>query len=262
MDNRQEGICRIQCDQDTPFCEYLWQVLTSSIVGRCYFQERIEQIDGRRENEIYKFYQDFWRDGIKITWLRRWIKNAFFHCQLWNCLKWRKRCDSCPSYKSCVKKIKRNVSSSFLYFVGKVFDENTGKVSTKVNGWQYFRWKSIWECINYLAQFLTGRCQSYSSVKNSQLAVCTSLEAMCLAFLQSPLKTVNILFLHFVSAWRISFLAMKSSSLIESNHGVDVWLISFRREGVYACLVQCAKSHSTGSPFQLMKTLKHWKFQQ
>ena len=37
-----------------------------------------------------------------------------------------------------------NVSSKFLYFVGKVFDENTGKVSTRVNVWQYFRWMSIW----------------------------------------------------------------------------------------------------------------------
>ena len=36
-----------------------------------------------------------------------------------------------------------NVSSKFLYFVGRVFDENTGKVSTRVNGWQYFRWMSI-----------------------------------------------------------------------------------------------------------------------
>ena len=36
-----------------------------------------------------------------------------------------------------------NVSSKFLYFVGKVFDENTGKVSTRVNGWQYLRWMSI-----------------------------------------------------------------------------------------------------------------------
>ena len=33
--------------------------------------------------------------------------------------------------------------AKFLYFVGKVFDENTGKVSTRVNGWQYFRWMSI-----------------------------------------------------------------------------------------------------------------------
>ena len=36
-----------------------------------------------------------------------------------------------------------NVSSKFLDFVGKVFDENTGKVGSRVNGWQYFRWMSI-----------------------------------------------------------------------------------------------------------------------
>ena len=36
-----------------------------------------------------------------------------------------------------------NVSSRFLYFVGKVFDENTGNVSTMVNGWQFSRWMSI-----------------------------------------------------------------------------------------------------------------------
>ena len=28
-----------------------------------------------------------------------------------------------------------NVISKFLYFVGKVFAENTGKVSTMLNGW-------------------------------------------------------------------------------------------------------------------------------
>ena len=33
-----------------------------------------------------------------------------------------------------------NVSSKFLYFVGIVFGENTGKVITMVNGWQYPRW--------------------------------------------------------------------------------------------------------------------------
>ena len=38
-----------------------------------------------------------------------------------------------------------NVSSMFLYFVCKVFDENTGKVSTRVNCWQYFRWMFICE---------------------------------------------------------------------------------------------------------------------
>ena len=31
----------------------------------------------------------------------------------------------------------------FLYFVGKVPDEMTGKVNTRVNGRQYFRWMSI-----------------------------------------------------------------------------------------------------------------------
>ena len=29
--------------------------------------------------------------------------------------------------------------SKFLFFVGIVHDENTGKVSTRVNGWQYIR---------------------------------------------------------------------------------------------------------------------------
>ena len=32
---------------------------------------------------------------------------------------------------------------SFFYFVRKVLDENTGKVSTMVNGWKYSRWMSI-----------------------------------------------------------------------------------------------------------------------
>ena len=36
-----------------------------------------------------------------------------------------------------------NVSSIFLYFVGKVFDENTGKVSTRVDGRQYLGWMPI-----------------------------------------------------------------------------------------------------------------------
>ena len=49
-----------------------------------------------------------------------------------------------------------NGSSKFLYFVGKVIDENTGKVSTRVNGWQYFTWMSILEGVNCLEQFFTG----------------------------------------------------------------------------------------------------------
>ena len=35
------------------------------------------------------------------------------------------------------------VTCSEAYFDVKVFDENTGKVSTRVKGWQYFRWMSI-----------------------------------------------------------------------------------------------------------------------
>ena len=30
-----------------------------------------------------------------------------------------------------------------IYFVGKVSDEKTGNVSTRVTGWQYLRWMSI-----------------------------------------------------------------------------------------------------------------------
>ena len=36
-----------------------------------------------------------------------------------------------------------NACSTFLYFVGEVFDDKTGKFSTRVNGWQYFRWMCI-----------------------------------------------------------------------------------------------------------------------
>ena len=36
-----------------------------------------------------------------------------------------------------------NVSSTFLNFDGKVFDVDTCKDSTRVNGWQCFRWMSV-----------------------------------------------------------------------------------------------------------------------
>ena len=35
------------------------------------------------------------------------------------------------------------VALSFSTLLEKVIDENTGKVSRRVNGWQYFRWMSI-----------------------------------------------------------------------------------------------------------------------
>ena len=36
-----------------------------------------------------------------------------------------------------------SVNVKFHYIVGEVLDEKTVKVSTRVNGWQYFRWMSI-----------------------------------------------------------------------------------------------------------------------
>ena len=56
-----------------------------------------------------------------------------------------------------------------------------------VNGWQHFRWMSMRECINYLVQFFTGRCQSYSfSVKYTvrcvhkflKLVICLSVQVL------------------------------------------------------------------------------------
>ena len=62
--------------------------------------------------------------------------------------------------------IRSNISSMFLYNVGKVLNENTGKVSTRINGWQYFTWMSICECVKYLVQFFTeGRLIYSFSVK-------------------------------------------------------------------------------------------------
>ena len=128
-----------------------------------------------------------------------------------------------------------NVSSKFLCFVGKVFDENTGKVSTRVNGWQYLRWMSIWECINYLVQFFTGRCQGYSFSVKFTLGCVHKYWNLVLCLSVQVLEIANFVFLHFLSAWRLSLLAIKSSSLIDSNHGEELWVITFRREGG-ACL--------------------------
>ena len=49
---------------------------------------------------------------------------------------------------------------SFSTLLAKGLIKKTGKVSTRVNVWQYTRWMSIlllFECINYLVQFITGR---------------------------------------------------------------------------------------------------------
>ena len=66
-------------------------------------------------------------------------------------------------------------------------DVRTGKVSTRVNGWQCFSWMSICECINYLVLFFTVRCQIYSfSVKFAFSCV-----HKCLACLYKCLKKIS-----------------------------------------------------------------------
>ena len=124
-----------------------------------------------------------------------------------------------------------NDGSKFLYLVGKVLDENAGKVSTRLNGWQYLRWMSIWECINYLVQFFTGRCQSYYFIVKLTFSCVHKFWILLLfACLYKSVKIVYFMFLHFLSALRLSLLAIKSSSLIESKHGVDLWIMNFRWE--------------------------------
>ena len=51
------------------------------------------------------------------------------------------------------------------------------------------------------------------------------------------------MFLHFLSAWRLSLLAIKSSSLIDSNHGEELWVTTFRIEGG-ACLSSTVRKKS------------------
>ena len=59
----------------------------------------------------------------------------------------------------------------------------------------------------------------------------TSFETLCVAYLYKSLKIVNFVFLQFLYAWRLYLLAIKSSSLFYSNHGEELWVTTFRREG-------------------------------
>ena len=88
---------------------------------------------------------------------------------------------------------------------------------------------TIWCCS------LLEDARAILSVQKLHLAVCTSFEALCFACLHNSLKIVNFVFLHFLSAWHLSLLAIKSSSLIDSNHGEELWAMTFNREGG-ACL--------------------------
>ena len=60
------------------------------------------------------------------------------------------------------------------------------------------------------------------SVINLHLSVCTSFENLCLTNLYKTLKIVNFVFLHFLSDRRLSLLTIKSSYLIDSNHGEEL----------------------------------------
>ena len=57
------------------------------------------------------------------------------------------------------------------------------------------------------------------------------MQELCFACLYKSLKIVNIVFPNFLPAWRLSLLAIKSSSPIDSNHGEELWAIAFCREG-------------------------------
>ena len=93
--------------------------------------------------------------------------------------------------------------------------------------------------------------------------MCTSFETLCFACLYKSLKIVNFVFLHFLSACRLCLFSLENSSLIDSNHEEELFnyeeimkksLLPSAEKGVHDYLVQYAKSHSTGSPFQHMKT--------
>ena len=107
-----------------------------------------------------------------------------------------------------------NVSSKFLYFVRKVFNEHTGKVSTRLGN---ILGGCLFECaLTIWCSSLLEDARAILSVQNLHLAVYTSFGTLCLACLYKSLKIVNFVFLHFLSALRLSLLA------IEVHHEEDL----------------------------------------
>ena len=98
-------------------------------------------------------------------------------------------------------------------------------VGNTLGGCLFERVLTIW-CSSLLED-----ARAILSVENLHLDVCTSFETLCFACLYQSLKIVNFVFIHFLSAWRLSFLAIKSSSLIDSSNGEELWVITFCREG-------------------------------
>ena len=73
--------------------------------------------------------------------------------------------------------------------------------------------------------------------------MCISFETLCFACLYESLKIVNFVFLNFLSACCLSLLAIKSSSFVYSNHGDELSVMAFHREGG-ACLSSTVRKMS------------------
>ena len=74
----------------------------------------------------------------------------------------------------------------------------------------------LFECVFTIwRSSLLKDARAILSVYNLHLSVCTCFETLCFACLYKSLKIVNFVFLHFLSARRLSLLAIKISSLID-----------------------------------------------
>ena len=78
------------------------------------------------------------------------------------------------------------------------------------------------------------------SVYYLHLAVCSSFETLRFA---CPYKSLKIVYFVFLSTWHFSLLAIKSTSLIDSSHGQELWVMGFCREGG-ACLSSTVRKKS------------------
>ena len=113
---------------------------------------------------------------------------------------------------------------------------------------------TIW-CSSLLAD-----ARAILSVLNLYLAVCTGFETMRFACMYKSLKMDNFVFVNFLSAWRHSLLAMKTSSVVDSSYGEKLWVIAFRIEGGTCLHVQFAKVTELVCLFNRWKHWNTWKF--
>ena len=102
---------------------------------------------------------------------------------------------------------------------------------------------SIWECINYLVQFFSGRCQSYSFSVIFTF-ICVHNFWYIVPCLSAQVLENSLLCVPQFSLCLTSFsLSHKKFITYCQNNGEELWVISFRREGG-ACLSStvCKKS--------------------